>query len=58
MQTAACTITRLKRIYSGEVFIFFQSLRTPWADNVFVAVTELGNSFVNISMACEDLLIW
>jgi hypothetical protein len=35
------------RIHSGEVFTFFRSLRTPWADNVLVAVTELGNSFVN-----------
>ncbi len=37
------------------VYHFFQSLRTPWADNVFVAITELGDSFVNISLACAVL---
>lgn len=39
------------------VYHFLQSLRTPWADNVFVALTELGDSFVNISLACAVLLI-
>ena len=29
---------------------FFQSLRTPWADNVFVALMELGDAFVNIAL--------
>lgn len=37
------------------VYHFFQSLRTPWADNIFVAVTELGDSFVNIALACAVL---
>jgi len=39
------------------VYHFLQSLRTPWADNVFVAVTELGDSFVNIALFCTVLLI-
>jgi len=39
------------------VYHFLQSLRSPWADNVFVAVTELGDSFVNITMACTVLLV-
>lgn len=39
-----------------SVYHFFQSLRTPWADAIFVVVTELGDSFVNISLACAILL--
>jgi membrane protein DedA with SNARE-associated domain/membrane-associated phospholipid phosphatase len=39
------------------VYHFLQSLRTPWMDQIFVAVTELGDSFVNIVMACAVLLI-
>ena len=39
------------------VYHFLQSLRTPWMDNIFVAVTELGDSFVNIALACMVLLI-
>jgi len=39
------------------VYHFLQSLRTPWADNVFVAVTELGDSFVNIVLFCTVLLV-
>jgi len=38
------------------VYNFLQNLRTHWADNIFVAVTELGDSFVNISLACAVLL--
>ncbi len=38
-----------------SVYHFFQSLRTPWADSVFVAITELGDSFVNLSVACAVL---
>ena len=37
------------------VYHFFQSLRTTWADNVFVAITELGDSFVNIALSCAVL---
>lgn len=37
------------------VYHFFQSIRTPWADSVFVAITELGDAFVNISLACAVL---
>ena len=39
------------------VYHFLQSLRTPWADNAFVAVTELGDSFVNIALFCTVLLV-
>jgi undecaprenyl-diphosphatase len=39
------------------VYHFFQSLRTPWADRIFVAVTELGDSFVNLSLAAGVLLV-
>ncbi|GAB1428395.1 hypothetical protein MASR2M17_18250 [Aminivibrio sp.] len=35
----------------------FQSLRTPWADRFFVAVTELGGSFVNISLSAAILVL-
>ena len=35
----------------------FRSLRTPWADRFFVAVTELGGSFVNISVSAAILLL-
>lgn len=39
------------------VYHFLQSLRTPWADNAFVAVTEFGDSFVNIALFCTVLLV-
>jgi len=39
------------------VYYFLQSLRTPWADSAFVAIMELGDSFVNVSLACAVLLI-
>lgn len=39
------------------VYHFFQALRTPWADSAFVAVTELGDSFVNVSLFCAVLLV-
>lgn len=38
------------------VYHFFQSLRTPWTDQVLVAVTELGDSLVNVSLASAVLL--
>ena len=37
------------------VYHFFQSLRTPWADNAFVAITELGDKFVHIFLAATVL---
>jgi membrane protein DedA with SNARE-associated domain/membrane-associated phospholipid phosphatase len=43
------------------VYHFFQSLRTSLGDKVFVALTELGDSFVNIALACTVfgvLLLW
>ncbi len=42
------------------VYHFFQSLRTPWADRIFIAITELGDSFINICLSGKDkvLLIW
>lgn len=39
------------------VYHFLQSLRTPWADHVFVAITEMADSFVNLSMAAAVLLV-
>lgn len=33
-----------------SVFHLFQALRTPWADRIFVALTELGDSFVNMCL--------
>ena len=43
-------------VVADEVFYhFFQSLRTPWADNALVALTELGDAFVNISLFCAVL---
>jgi membrane protein DedA with SNARE-associated domain/membrane-associated phospholipid phosphatase len=39
------------------VYHFLQSLRTPWADSVFVAVTEFGDSFVNMALALAVLLV-
>ena len=44
-------------IADQAIYHFFLSLRTPWADNVFVAVTELGDAFVNVSLACAVLLV-
>ena len=40
-----------------SVYHFFQSLRTPWVDNGFVAITELGDSFVNICLSCAVLFV-
>jgi len=39
------------------VYHFFQALRTPWADRIFVAVTEFGDSFVNICLSGAVLLV-
>ncbi|WP_457551183.1 VTT domain-containing protein [Desulfobacula sp.] len=39
------------------IYHFFQSLRTPWADGVFVAITEFGDSFVNICLFGAVLLV-
>jgi len=39
------------------VYYFFQSLRTSWGDIAFVAITELGDSFVNLSLAGAVLIV-
>lgn len=39
------------------VYHFFQSLRTPWANQIMVAVTELGDGFVNIVLTGSVLLV-
>ncbi len=39
------------------VYHLFQFLRTPWADRIFVAVTELGDSFVDICLTAAVLLV-
>jgi len=33
-----------------SVYHFFQSLRTPWADSIFTAITEFGDASVNLSL--------
>jgi len=35
---------------------FFEALRTPWSDNIFVTLTELGDAFVNISLSIAVLI--
>jgi len=39
------------------VYHFFRSLRAQWADIVLVAITELGDSFVNIVMSGAILIV-
>lgn len=39
------------------VYHFFQALRTPWMDRIFVGVTEFGDSFVNICLSGAVLLV-
>ncbi len=39
------------------VYNFFQSLRTPWADNFFVFITEFGDFFVNFCLFCAVLIV-
>jgi len=39
------------------VYHFLQSLRTPWADNVFITITELGDSYVNVGLFCAVLFV-
>jgi undecaprenyl-diphosphatase len=38
------------------IYRFLQSLRTPWGDHILVAVTELGDGLVNVSVAVAVLL--
>lgn len=47
----------LQDVFAGElllidqnVFYFFQSLRTPWSDDIMLAFTELGDSVVAVSV--------
>jgi undecaprenyl-diphosphatase len=40
-----------------SVYHLLQSLRTPWADRFFIAVTELGDSTVNVIFAGTVLLV-
>jgi len=44
-------------VVDQAVYHFFQSLRTPWADHILVAVTELGDAFTNICMSGAILLV-
>jgi undecaprenyl-diphosphatase len=39
-----------------SVYHLLQSLRTPWADRIFITVTELGDASVNILLAATVLL--
>ena len=55
----------LQNVLSGDplamtdeaVYHFFQSLRTPWADHILVAVTELGDSPVNLCITGAILIL-
>lgn len=44
-------------VVDQAVYNYFQALRTPWMDSFFVAVTELGDAFVNVSLFCAVLLV-
>lgn len=44
-------------IVDQAVYHFFQSIRTFWADNFFVLITELGDTFINLSLAGAVLLV-
>ena len=44
-------------IADQAVYHFFQTLRTPWADSAFVAITELGDSLVNMVLAGAVLIV-
>nr|WP_319494163.1 VTT domain-containing protein [uncultured Desulfobacter sp.] len=44
-------------VVDQAVYHFFQSLRTVWGDRIFVAITELGDAVVNISLACTVLIL-
>jgi membrane protein DedA with SNARE-associated domain len=39
------------------VFHFLQSLRTSWADHIFITITEFGDALVNICLAVAILLV-
>jgi membrane protein DedA with SNARE-associated domain/membrane-associated phospholipid phosphatase len=39
------------------VFHFLQSLRTSWADRIFITITEFGDSLVNVCLAVSILLV-
>lgn len=39
------------------IYQFLQSLRTPWGDWFMVAVTELGDSLVNLSIAASIFML-
>ncbi len=39
------------------IYHLLQSLRTPWGDQLMVAVTELGDSLMNIFVICGVLLV-
>ena len=39
------------------VFHFMQSLRTLWADRIFIAITEIGDALVNVWLAVSILLV-
>lgn len=43
-------------VVDQAVYHFFRSLRIHWANNVFVAITELGDSFVNVLLSLAVLL--
>jgi membrane protein DedA with SNARE-associated domain/membrane-associated phospholipid phosphatase len=39
------------------VFHYLQSLRTLWADRIFITITEIGDSLVNVCLAVAILVV-
>ncbi len=39
------------------IYLFLQSLRTPWGDGFFVAVTEMGDGLINVFLMAVVLLV-
>ena len=44
-------------VVDQSVYLFFQSMRIHWWDNFFVAVTELGDSFMNVGLAATLFIV-
>jgi membrane protein DedA with SNARE-associated domain/membrane-associated phospholipid phosphatase len=39
------------------IYHFLQSLRNPWGDSIFIAITELGDGLVNVAMGLAVFII-
>lgn len=55
----AVSIEALNPLVKGDeaLFHFFQSLRTPWGDRVFIIITELGDYNVNLIIEIAVLVV-